>query len=811
MPLRASLALIVLVLAGLACNLQRVLDPSLPTSTLASSVEQATSTPVPTAVATLTSSARVASADKLFFYGDWDAALREYRRVYEGEDEALHAAALLGIARSYNKLALAPEAASALSTLLTSFPDSEEAAAGYFLQAQIYADQNNPAAAAQAYQEYLTRRPGIIDGFVQELRGDALFEAGDLDGALAAYQAASAAPQLAGILGLQVKIGNVHMGRSDYQAAILAYQTVYTNTANDYLKADMDLLIGRAYLALGDSAQAQILFQDAVTKYPLAFSSYAALVELVNAGASVDEFQRGLVDYYVATNSSGSSANELYLVAIAAFDRYLENAPADHADTAHYFRALSLQATGNYAGALSELEHIIAEHEFGEHWADAYLEKADIQWRNQDDYDAAIATLEGFVVAYPGHPSAALMLYTAGKIAEVGGRLTRAAEILPRIANEYPASEYAYDALHLAGISRFRLEDYGGAQSLFVRANQAALSLEQQAQSLFWIAKCQHAQGNDSGAQITWQSVTALDPTGYYSERAKDILAGLAPFEPPASYQPDFDVAAERQEAEAWIRSTFSLPADTDLSQPGPLLQDARFVRGTELWNLGEYEAARSEFESLRAELVADPANSYRLANYLVDLGLYRTGIFAAREVLNMAGMSDAATFNAPVYFNRLRFGLYYKEMVEPESRGEGIDPLFVYSMMRQESLFEGFVTSSAGAFGLLQIVPSTGQEMATLSGWPPNFTSDDLYRPVVSIRLGVDYLARQLNAFDDDLYAALAAYNAGPGNAQYWQGQAKGDPDLFVEIVQFEETRNHIRSIYELYDIYRDLYSAEE
>ncbi|MCW5888155.1 MAG: transglycosylase SLT domain-containing protein, partial [Anaerolineales bacterium] len=163
-----------------------------------------------------------------------------------------------------------------------------------------------------------------------------------------------------------------------------------------------------------------------------------------------------------------------------------------------------------------------------------------------------------------------------------------------------------------------------------------------------------------------------------------------------------------------------------------------------------------------------------------------------------------------PMYFNRIRFGLYYQNLVETDSARRSIDPLFVYSMMRQESLYEGFVTSSAGARGLLQIVPVTGQEMATLSGWPPNYTDEDLYRANVSIRLGVEYLARQLNASDGDIYVALAAYNAGAGNAIYWQEQAKGDADLFVEIIQFTETREHLRSIYEIYDIYRRLYAAQ-
>jgi soluble lytic murein transglycosylase len=334
--------------------------------------------------------------------------------------------------------------------------------------------------------------------------------------------------------------------------------------------------------------------------------------------------------------------------------------------------------------------------------------------------------------------------------------------------------------------------------------------LEETSQSLFWIAKALEAQGDDAGARNAWEQAAAVDPTGYYSERASDILAGRGIFEPPASYSFDYDIQTERLEAEAWIRSTFSLPAETDLSSPGSLAADPRFQRGTEFWNLKEYELARAEFEDLRQSLVADPAASYRLANYLIGLGLYRTGIFAAREVLSIAGMSDAATMKAPRYFNRLRFGAYYRDLVLLQTSRNGLDPLFFYSMMRQESLFEGFVTSSAGARGLLQIIPSTGQQVAELSGWPPDFTPDDLYRPLVSIRLGADYLAMQQNAFDGDLFATLAAYNAGPGNASYWSGLANDDVDLFLEVVSFAETRNHIRSIYELFTIYSNLYSTE-
>ncbi len=801
-----------LVLAAQACNLQRVLNPSLPTSTpQASPTITSSPTAIATPVPTLTNEARVQSGDQAFFDGDWDLALKEYQRVLtESQDDELRAAATLGIGRTYAAMKNYSQARQTLEGLLSAFPNAEARAGAYYILASVYQQFDDSQNSADAYQHYLELRPGLIDSYVDESLGDELLAAADYDGAIAAYEAGLDAGRLGDNSILNVKIGNAQSAAGNYEGAIATYQSILDSTTNDYLKADMDLLIGRAYISLEQPSQAYTYYQDAVAKYPFAYSSYAALVELVNADQPVDELQRGLIDYNTATLTTDmENQQELYGVAISAFDRYLADNPDSHNDTAHYFRGLALRATEDYAGAIQEFDHMIAEHGFDDHWVDAYREKAATQWVYLEDYEGAIETLLSFVAATPSQPASAEFLFEAGRIAERGGRLTKSTEIWPRVAEEYPTSEFAYDSIFLAGISTYRLENYPGAQSLFLQAYQAALTPEQQSQSLFWVAKALQAQGDEDGARNAWQQAAAADPTGYYSERAADILAGRQPFQAPAAFSFDYDVQAERLEAEAWIIDTFDLPADTDLSSPGPLAGDPRFLRGTELWHLGEYELARAEFEDLRLSLTQDAANSYRLANYLIDLGLYRTGIFAAREVLTMAGMTDAATMNAPKYFNRIRFGAYYRDLVETETKSEGLDPLFFYSMMRQESLFEGFVTSSAGARGLMQIVPGTGQEAADLAGWPPDFTPDDLYRPIVSIRLGADYLAVQSHAYGGDLYAALAAYNAGPGWASYWMGLANGDPDLFLEVIQFEETRNHIRSIYELFNIYRDLYST--
>jgi soluble lytic murein transglycosylase len=165
----------------------------------------------------------------------------------------------------------------------------------------------------------------------------------------------------------------------------------------------------------------------------------------------------------------------------------------------------------------------------------------------------------------------------------------------------------------------------------------------------------------------------------------------------------------------------------------------------------------------------------------------------------------------APPYFNHARYGLYYSDIVIANAQAENFDPLLLFSVIRQESLFEGFVHSTAGARGLMQIIPTTGGNMAVQLGWPLNYTEDDLYRPDVSVRLGTHYLATNRDLLGGNLYAALAAYNGGPGNAVTWSQLAGDDPDLFIEIVRYEETRNYIRNIYEMYLIYRQLYSPVE
>ena len=188
--------------------------------------------------------------------------------------------------------------------------------------------------------------------------------------------------------------------------------------------------------------------------------------------------------------------------------------------------------------------------------------------------------------------------------------------------------------------------------------------------------------------------------------------------------------------------------------------------------------------------------------------GFYQPAIYTALDLIEASGFSSTTAFDAPIYFNYVRFGPYFGDLIFSTAANRNLDGLFVLSLVRQESLFESFATSYAAAQGLMQIIPTTAAEIVAKEGWPPDFSNEDLYRPLVSVRLGVRYLADQRDFFDGDLYAALAAYNAGPGNALAWKQLSGDDQDLFLEVIRLGQPRDYIRVIYWAYSHYERLYT---
>ncbi len=761
-----------------------------------------TSTPPVTPTSTITPTpapvARVNEGERALFNGDYPTALVYFQTAYhDSSDPILQAAAKWGEIRVLYAQELYPETLTAIQELITGFPNSEHVAQAYFIQGLANYNLERYFDAATSWQTYLTMRPGYLDAFTQELRGDALFQAQSYGEALAAYTAAIQAPRLDDGILVDLKVADTQTKLGDTQTALDIYDGIIARTTDGAIGAQAAYESGVLYQTLGQSEDAYGKFRFATDHFPKYYYAYLSLIKLLDAEVQVDDLTRGLVDYYAGQ----------YDVAIAAFDRYIAANPTNDG-TPYYFRALAMRDVGNYQGAVDAFTTFITNYPNHPSWSDAWGDKAYVQWFYLGLYPNAAQTLLDFVAAVPNSSVAVDYLMSAGRIYERDSRLNDAALTWARVANEYPGDAQAPTAIFMAGVVQYRQGSYDLALSSFNRSLSLTTQPADLARAYLWIGKTQQKLGDNTAAANAWQQGVLKDPGGYYSERARDLLTQRAPLAPPPTENTAINLAAERRDADAWVRLTFNLPAETDLTGPGALAQDPRFIRGTEFWQLGLLDEARLEFENLRDAVSTNAVDSYRLANYMLDIGLYRPAIFAARQTLTLAGLDDhSESMMAPPYFSHVRYGLYYADVIAPDAQTEGFDPLLLYSIIRQESLFEGFVHSTAGARGLMQIIPSTGGNIAAELGWPFGYKDDDLYRPDVSVRLGTHYLAKNRDLLQGDLYAALAAYNGGPGNAMQWKQLSGDDPDLFLEIIRFQETRDYIRNIYEIYVIYRRLY----
>ncbi|MGH2524238.1 MAG: transglycosylase SLT domain-containing protein, partial [Anaerolineales bacterium] len=232
--------------------------------------------------------------------------------------------------------------------------------------------------------------------------------------------------------------------------------------------------------------------------------------------------------------------------------------------------------------------------------------------------------------------------------------------------------------------------------------------------------------------------------------------------------------------------------------------REARFVRGAELWRLGLLREAHGEFDSLRLDLSGDPLAMWQLALYFNQIGAYDLSIRSARAVVDLAGYTD--TLLAPRFILRLRYPAPFAERLAAAANEHNQHPFLMLAKMRLESFFWKYAFSSAAARGLNQIIPPTADDIARRMGLA-GFTYEDLYRPAVSIPMGAFYLSYVGQFTQDDPAATLAGYYAGPGNAGIWQDIAKGDPDLFVEVIRLPDAKGYVQTAYEYFEEYKELY----
>ncbi len=593
---------------------------------------------------------------------------------------------------------------------------------------------------------------------------------------------------------LREKMAQAYLGAEKFDQAIAQYNAILDVAQIPAYRAKIMRLVGEAYLQAEKLTAAQRQFQAVLDTYPKTYAAYLTLVDMIDADFAVDDFQRGIADYY------GGNA---YQPAIEAFQRFLDASPTENADTAHWLMGWSWRALGDYDAASSEFDTVIANFPDSDLWADATLQKArTLGW--QGKLDDAIELYRAFAAENPTLPQADEALWKAALIEFQDDRFALAADNFRTLAENRPASPYADDAYFWAGLANFQLDDLTAAEQNWSDLLAQYPASEFARAASFWQAKVLLAL-NDADRATALLTQLADQPLNYYGLRAKDLLNhdGVSPSVPLDVSPP---APSEQTEAEIWLADWVGLSQNANLSGlDNQLKTDPDFVRGEALLEIGLRDEALDVFERVMNTWADNPVAQYQLSLAFKERGLYRLSILSAQTLVRLSPATHPA--DVPLFVRKLIYPTYFADLVLAQAKTQQLDPALVFALMRQESLFNPDANSGADARGLMQIIPTTGADIAERAGLD-GYTDQSLWLPYLNVQMGTWYIKQMLNFVGGNQFAALAAYNAGPGRVDQWL-TASDDFDMFVALIPLKEPRTYIRRIYLNLSEYREIYGA--
>jgi soluble lytic murein transglycosylase len=744
----------------------------------------------------------LADANQLLEYGYYEEATRTFQNILAQGDQLapeIRSEAAFKLGQAALREGLFSDAVDSLTLMINLFPQDARTPQAYFLRGDAYLGLSRWSEAIADFQQYLTLRPGLVDSYAYERIADAQLALGQFDAALTSYlQAINANRTLVPLLVLREKLARILIGAGRIADGVAQYDAILEVARNNNYRASIELLEAQALVQAGNLAEGLPHARRVFDNYNDTPSAYTAMQILLANGIAIDGFRRGKTAYNYGD----------YAGAIAAFNEFSSTVTLDQIPAELYLLlGRAYREIGNPSAALVAFQTINQQYPTDPLFGPALLEQGRTRFLS-GDINGAIETYLGIARDYATlSETAAEALWRAGYLYGTNNNPVRSREVFTQLADNYPTSSWASNGLFLAASAAVNAQEWSVAENLYGRIAAITTGADRAA-AYMWVGRLAQQRGDTRTAQDSYRFAQQAAPESFFAARAADLLNGVMPFTPPAQTRFTFDEAADQAEAEAWLRATFSISDQGSLSAPSAALAaDPRMIRGTELWALGATDEALEEFKGIldEARSAKDALTSYQMAIYLKEIGAYSSSIVAAADVIVASGV---ATLQAPAYIARMRYPAYYLDLVLEQAARYQFDPLVLFALIRQESLYNATAVSSAGASGLTQVMPATGRYLAQQVGFA-DFTTSDLFRPHVAISFGANYIAEQLRRFDNNVAAALAAYNAGPGRAIDWVALSGGSLDALMLVIQINETKTYLERIYSHYAIYRTLYGG--
>jgi len=533
--------------------------------------------------------------------------------------------------------------------------------------------------------------------------------------------------------------------------------------------------------ALGEKAAAERIYHQLMLSHPLSQDGQVAKSRLLEVGgedALSTADRRALAEAYY----NGGRYND----AAEQYRRLAQGADADPAQRNSYAVAEAAcqwkmkRLTWAQAEALAD-----SNDEAGARRSYLLMELA----RDRDSATEQQALVSQMETRFPHSSWLAEALYSSGNMYLLKKDFPTAAGYYADYAMRFPSAKNASLAHWRAGWLFYRMGQFTEATRYFDEQIRLFPQATETMGALYWRGRLyEDREHNPQTAVANYRTIVRVAPHFFYAQMAQQRLAALgntqAASEPSLSH---FQPLPEPQLVEKFPDAS-------------PHLAKARLLANA---GLNEYVAR---------EIAADPdfgsASNLAEAQIFSSYGETFRALRAAKRAIPYSASAPISAI--PMVYWRILFPEPWWETIKTESTKNNLDPYLVASLIRQESEFDATVVSYANAWGLMQLLPATGKQMAHAEGLK-NFQTSQLLDPNTNIKLGTRYLRQLMDKFGGVPEYALAAYNAGDGRVEDWRASGPyGGMDEFVESIPFTQTREYVQAILRNVEIYRALDAYE-
>ncbi|WNZ26232.1 transglycosylase SLT domain-containing protein [Leptolyngbya sp. NK1-12] len=403
-----------------------------------------------------------------------------------------------------------------------------------------------------------------------------------------------------------------------------------------------------------------------------------------------------------------------------------------------------------------------------------------------DKPEEAISLLDQAIERFPEQAAEALL--AKSKILQKQNSPQLALQIRQSVLEKYGNSEAAAKIRWEQAELLQQQGDLNGAWAWAKQIVEQNPDDELAPMAAFWAGKWATQLNQQTQAQEFFQHTLSRYPDSYYAWRSAALLGWDVG---------DFSTLRQKIPQVTKVGQRVTLPAGSEALQ-----ELYRLGQDRDAWTLWQVEFT-NRLKPTVAEQFTDGLLRLSMDDHLN--GIFMLSSLAWRETPEE--QAEYKALKQQIGYWQALYPFPYMETIEQWAQQRQLNPMLVIALIRQESRFEPEIESSAGALGLMQVMPETGDWVAKQIG----LQNYSLTNPVDNINLGTWYLDYTHREYTNNSMLAVASYNAGPGSVADWiKKYGLEDPDRFVEEIPFPETRGYVESVLGNYWNYLRLYNPE-